>query len=290
MFEGEGGAGGAGGDGGQQQQQQQAAWHAGFDPDTTAYIQAKKLDGITDIREAFANVAKFHREAESFLGVPKDQLLRRPNPTDTASQKAFWQQFGVPEKPEDYDFSQVKFSDNSDLDPEFANTIRATAFEHNIPPSAAQAFAKAMAAHAEKVDAAEAQENAAALASQQAALKAAWGAAYDSNLAAANRTAAALGIGADQVQALVGLVGGDKVLQMFHKISTVTREDSFVGGSPNIGGDAPVGVEDAKAQLEMLQNDREWVAKFNAGDFAAKQMWQKLHRAANPAVYEAAGI
>ena len=80
-------------------------------------------------------------EAQKFVGVPQEQLLRLPkDASDEAGIKAMWKRLGAPDAPEGYDFSGVKFADGTDLDQAFVDRARAAAAKLNMPKDTAAAF------------------------------------------------------------------------------------------------------------------------------------------------------
>lgn len=265
-----------------------AAWHAGMDADTLAYIQSKKLDGVADWKEAFANVAKFHRDAEAYIGIPPDQRLRTPNPNDSASVKAFWNKFGVPEAADKYDLSAVKFADGSDLDPEFVSGFRNTLLENNIPAAAAAKVTEAFIKHMDAADVAETEAAKTQLAEAQTRLKTLWGANYNANMTLADQAAKRIGLDVDAAALLSEKVGADKVLEALRKVGAATREDSFVAGNPHQGSAPPMTVVEARETLTMLQGDKEFGARLINGDLAAKKQWDAAFAAANPDLIAAA--
>lgn len=266
------------------------AWHAAFasDPDTQAYITSKGLDKLPNIADAFKQVAEFHRQAEGYIGIPQDQRLRAPNPADPASVKAFWSKFGVPETVDKYDLSGVKFTDGSDLDPGFVNTVAAAAHKFNIPVEAAQGFAKEFTGFLEAQDAAETAATKTALETSRAALQKEWGANYAANMQLADLAAKRLGVDVDTAALLSEKIGADKVLEMFRKIGAASSEDSFVASPNKEGGQPPVTITEAKQTLAARLQDKAWGAKVLAGDYEANKEYTMLMQAANPDLYAAA--
>ncbi len=253
-----------------------------MDPETLAYITSKKLDGVADWREAFSNVAKFHRDAEAYIGIPADQRLRAPNPTDPASVKAFWAKFGVPEAADKYDLSAVKFADGRELDPAFATGLRNALLENNIPAAAAAKIAETFVKHQDATDVAGLEATKAQLVEAQTRLKTLWGANYAANLQLADQAAKRIGLDVEAAALLSEKVGADKVLEALRKVGAATGEDTFVPGNPMQGLTPPMTVVEARETLSILQADKEFGARLINGDFAAKKQWDAAFAAANP--------
>src|SRR4249920_1612701 len=115
-------------------------WHQSLDNDLKTYSLKKGYD-LSDPVKAFTYAAKGHIEAEKFLGVPPQQLLRLPaDVNDEAGWNAIYQRFGKPIDKSGYDFSKVKFSDGTDLDASFSEFMREKAFELHLPTTSAAAL------------------------------------------------------------------------------------------------------------------------------------------------------
>lgn len=251
-----------------------AAWHAGLDDATKAYVQTK---GLADkpVIEAFASAAKFHREAEAFVGTPAERLLRLPaEANDAEGWKAVWQKLGAPVDAAGYDFSGIKRAGDQPVEAALTEALRTAALNANLPVSAAQGVATAVVQALDAQAVAQATERAAALETARAALKANWGQNYEAFQFAAKQAATALGVTPEQVTALESVVGYDKVMDMFRNIAGKIGEDRFINNGPN--KDAPMTVEAAKERLDELKRDQAWAKRFLDGDSAANKEFQAL--------------
>src|SRR5258708_38450661 len=64
--------------------------------------------------EIAVEATKAAREAQAYVGVPAEQLVRLPkDPKDELGWKQVWQRFGVPKEAKEYDFTPVKFADGT---------------------------------------------------------------------------------------------------------------------------------------------------------------------------------
>lgn len=268
-----------------------AAWHADFaaDPDTAAYITAKGLDKVTDWKEAFKTVAQSHRQAEQYIGAPADQLVKLPKADDPNAVRAFWQRMGAPAEPAGYDLTGVKRPDGTDLQPEFANFVRQTAADLNLPAEYAPKVAAKVLDFLQSQDVARETQAKEGIEVSRANLQKLWGPNYNANLALADQAAKRLGVDVDTAAILGEKIGADKVLEMFRKIGVASSEDTFVASPNKEGGDAPVTIVEAKQQLDQLKADKEWGAKLIAGDVPTNREYQKLMRSAYPDLYAQEG-
>jgi hypothetical protein len=109
-------------------------WTTGLDAEVVGVLQTKGWDKLTPAQAA-AQAVSSYREAEKFLGAPKDQLLRRPDPADPVAVKAFWQNLGKPADKTGYDFSGVKRANGEAPDAGFVACPRTST--NSGPPSSA---------------------------------------------------------------------------------------------------------------------------------------------------------
>lgn len=242
-------------------------WYEGkLDADAIGYAQNKgwKLDDpVTFATESF----KAAREAQKFVGVPPEQLIRLPKDAkDEAGWNSVWQRLGVPKEAKEYDFSAVKRADGTAIDEAFADTIRQTAITNRIPKDAATAFAQSMVKHLESQEAAQIAERTAKLGSEKAELAKSWGPNADLNKLTAMQGAKRLGVSAEEIAALENVTGYSKVMEMFRKIGAGTSEDTFVDGKGT-----PTTQASAQARLTELQADKAWVDRLFKGDAAARR-------------------
>lgn len=240
------------------------AWYAGLDAVTIGTLQTKGWDKM-EPAAAVAAAVTAHREAEGFIGIPKDQLLRMPkDAADEATASVMWARLGKPADAAGYKFEGVKFADGSDLDQSFADTMRTAALAANLPASAADRMTAAVVKYLDDSSSADGAEKAASLAAAQTALKANWGANFEANMFVAKSTAAKLGATPEQVTALEGVLGYDKVMELFRTIGTKIGEDKFVQNlNPAIPG--VMSVEQATARKAELMRDSAWAARYLAG-------------------------
>lgn len=249
-------------------------WYDGkADAETTGYWQNKGWkadDPVTIALEA----TKAAREAQKFVGVPADQLIRLPKDAkDEAGWNAVWGRLGKPKEAKEYDFSAVKRADGTAIDEAFAETIRQTAFANHVPKDAATAFAQSVVKHLEGSEVSKAAELASKVGEQKANLAKSWGPKAEENLLTAKQGARRLGVSPEEIAALEKTVGYDKVMEMFRKIGAGTSEDSFVEGKAP--GSAKT-AESAQARLNELMADPAWGARLTKGDAEAKREFNAL--------------
>jgi len=222
---------------------------------------------------------KMHREAQKFIGVPADQILRMPKDAgDTAAWTALHAKLGVPSDKAGYDFEEVKFSDGTVPDAKFLELVRDTAANLKLPKDAAPAMAKAMLDYLDGAEKTESAENTAKLALQKDTLAKNWGSNFEANKFVAGQAGRALGVAPETVAALENVIGYDKIMEMFRTIGTKIGEDKFVSGGANSNNSGVMTRDQAIARKVDLKADTAFVKRFIEGDTGARREMEALDR------------
>lgn len=247
------------------QQQQQAPWYQGGDAELVGHIQNRGLDKMTPAEAAFA-LAKAHREAEKFVGLPTDRLLTLPKDANDADGWAkVHRALGVPADAKDYNFGELKFADGTPASQSFQDFVRNdVAAKFGLTPAAATGVAEGIIKWMDQAASADATENQAKVEEGRAALKTNWGANYDANLFVAKAAAAKLGVQPAEIEALEKVVGYEKVMEMFRSIGQKTGESRFVEND-NPAAPGVFTREQAVAKRAELMQDPKFVARYNEG-------------------------
>ncbi len=158
--------------------------------------------------EVAREATKSWKNAEKYVGVPPDQLLRLPKDVkDEAGWKGVWERLGKPKDAKEYDFAAIKFTDGTELDEGFVNLMRDASYRFNLPKDTAAAITQEFVKYLDGAETTEAAEKTAKLAEQKAALKKNWGPNEAANMFVAQRAATALGVPPETVAALEGVIG-----------------------------------------------------------------------------------
>lgn len=248
------------------------AWLQGADETTIGYVQNK---GWSDPKQ----VLDGYRNLEKLLGADKanNAVIIPKHDADPKEWGAVYDRLGRPSAPDGYN---VKFPDGGDKAAQDA--ILAKAHELGLTKAQAEglfgelndrATARATAAQAEAQ---------ARFQQEDMAVKAEWGQAYAKNLAQAQAGARGLGLDAATIDKLAGALGHKATMGLLQKIGASMAEDSFATpGSPQ-GFGAALTPGQAKAQIQSLMQDKEFVSKYTMGDGAAKAKMAQLHSFAYP--------
>ena len=275
MAEGQQQQGGQQGTGGAQGGGQAPPWHAGVEPEILGHWQNRNVD-LSDPAKVAIEMTKAHRNAESKMGIPAEQLIRLPaTAQDEAGWKSVWTRLGVPAEAKDYDLAGVKFGDGTELEPSFAESMRAALASARVTKENAPTVVKAVVKYLDDAEQAETATRAAQVAEQKAALRTNWGNNFDFNHLKAMEGARRLGITPEAVQALENQIGYAGVMEAMRKIGSISAEHEFVDGGQRTGVMTQEGAAARKAELMM---DAEWSRKLLAGDPAARREWDALER------------
>lgn len=249
----------------------QAVWHEGLDGTLKGFLETKGVP-LDDPKVVTSKLTEMYRNAERFVGVPPDQIIKRPkadaSPEDL---RAYYEQIGAPKEAKDYDLSAVK-------DATLAEAMRAAMHNRGVPKDAAAEVASAVAKALDSKQVTDTTLETAKLAEQKERLQQNWGEKFAYNHLQAIEGARRLGIDPDAVKALEGVIGYDKVMEAMRKIGANTREDTFIErGGGNGQGDVTT-VEGARERKQQLMADPAWVAKYNSGDPSAKREMTRLNQ------------
>lgn len=287
--EGGAGAGGAGGQGGDTGGGAgNDPWHKGVDPAILGHWQNKSYN-LTDPKVIAIEATKAAIEAQKFVGVPPEQLIRLPkDAADEAGWKGVYSRLGVPGEGKDYDFAGIKFTDGTELDAAFGDMMRGALLNARVPKDRAGDVVKAVVKFMEDSDARDTADAKALREQQVAALKKSWGQNQRQNELHALEATRRLGMTQAEYDAIADKIGYDRAGEIFRKIGAGTTEDMFVEGNKR-GGDAPPATrEAAAARLEELKRDGAWVKRLFAGDSEAVREHKRLVMQANVLTEDAA--
>lgn len=254
------------------------AWYSGmgFDQDTIGWMENRGLTKL-DQSEALKNALSGFRNAEKFLGVPKDQLLRLPN-FDTAEQTELDQFYNKLGRPADAKGYELPVPEGAPT--EYADYMKEVFHKAGITAKQAKILAEANNEFGAKIGQATEQQKLEMNKTQQESLRKEWGEAYDAQMGTARYAFQELGVDAETVDKLQDAMGFDGVMKFFANLGSKFGEGRFVSGGASSNG--PMTPNQAQAQIRQLQNDVEFGRKLTAGNAEAKALWDRLHRFAFP--------
>lgn len=243
-------------------------WTSGFDADTKGYIQNKGFKDPGSVIESYRNF-------EKLMGAPKERILKVPEKAeDVEGWNGIYQKLGRPEKPEGYKFEMK--------DQEFGKWAQGTFHELGLSESQAAKLVGKWNEYANGVSTKQQESYANKISQEGEALKKEWGAAYDQNIAQAKRAVQGLGLDGEKIDALEKVMGFAGVMKFVHSLGTKLGEDSFVSGDSKSGGFGAMTPEAAMNRINAIKADKSFVEKYLAGDLAARQEMERLHKFAYP--------
>lgn len=261
-------------------------WHDSFDAEAKNYINERGL-ADKDPTSAFLEAMKAHRQAEAFIGAPKDQILRMPKQDAPPEEwdKFFERATGYSTKADDYKLEGLKFADGTEAQDSFKDFIRQRATELHLSPQATEKLAQETMKYLEANETAQKTEDNAAAVKAMEQLKNSWGPNYEANKVIADRGYEAImkaaGFTQEQmtkaVQGLGELNGKAETMQMLLAVGQRLGEDKFVGGGGPSGQLGPRTAEEARAKIEELKKDSEFAKRWLAGGSAEIKQMQDLH-------------
>ncbi len=248
---------------------------AQFDAETQGMFKNKGWDTKTPA-EAAREAAKSYHEAEKFLGVPKDQLVRMPkDAADAAGWKAFHERIGVPPDAKGYDFTAVKFADGTALDANFIEAVAPALQLAGVSKDRAPEVIKAVVKFMDGAESTENAETTAKLAVERDLWKKECAGNLDANQFIIKQAVQTLGLTEEIVGGLEKQAGYFPIMKALLKIGQMMGEDKFIA-SPASGEKGIMTVGQAQARLSELKADTAWVTRFNNGDNKANLEFNHL--------------
>ena len=247
-------------------------WFSGFDADTVGWLENRGLTKL-EANAALPEVIKGFRNAEKYIGVPAEQIIRMPKADAPAEAwNDVYTKLGRPADPAGY---EVTIPDGVDGD--FADWAKKSFHELGISKSQGDKLAakwnEFVGGKTEATEAAYKNK----VADETNKLRSEWGQAFDQNTEIAKRAAREFGIEAMVIDKLEQSIGFDGVMKLMHSIGSKIGESSFHAGNSN----QPVSTPNAAiAKIKALQQDKEFVAKYIAGNVEAKAQMENLHKVA----------
>lgn len=254
-----------------------SSWFGGFDQETVGWLENRGLTKLDD-KAALPELVKGFRNAEKFVGAPADKLIRVPD-WDKADRSEIDQVFNKLGRPEDPKGYNIPIPEGSPT--EMADWARGVFHEAGLSQRQAELVASkwnelgaAMGQQSEQVK----QQT---MKDQEAKLRMEWGSAYEKYDSVAARAIDSLGLQGDQLAAIRDSLGFDGAMKLFASIGEKLGEADFVSGSSG-STTGPMTPAQAVSRISQLQGDRDWVAKYIAGNAEARNEMERLMRMAYP--------
>ena len=247
---------------------QATPWNAGFDEDTQAYVGAKGWQSPVDLLTSYRNLEKFAGGSKAIVELPGEDA-------DPQKINEFYAKLGRPDSPDKYDLKMP-----ADADPKVTEFYKNLAHKHGL--SAKQAvglygewneFITGLGQQSEADMQATSER-------EVLDVKKEWGQAFEQNLDAGRRAAAALGYDQAKQDAMEAKLGTAETLRLFATLGSKMGEDSFAGGERE-GSSFALSPATAKQQIADLKMDNQFMAKYLNGDKDAIAKMTRLMESAH---------
>lgn len=242
---------------------------SGFADNTRDYVANKGWKSAVDMLTSYQTL-------ESKFGADKVAI---PKEGDVEGEKAFRAKMGVPDAADKY---EIKLPEGASVDADFLKTAKGWMHEAGLTPKQAQIVASRWNDHASAIlkDGAAAKLRASEDGLNDLVKE--WGGKADEHKAASQRAFKAVmkpaGMEAADLDKIEDAIGTAKMMKMFAHFGGMIAEARFIDGGTSAAEQFTP--EAARAEIQRLKTDREWFAKFQAGDAQAQARWKALQAAA----------
>jgi hypothetical protein len=246
-------------------------WLNGADELTVGYAQNKGWDSPLKALDSYRNLEKLlgADKANNAVIVPKADA----DPKDWGN---LYDRLGRPTGPDGYKFEAANGDQN------FTKALSEKFHELGLSKNQGEQFAGWFNEMMTKGQEGEASATAAKSEAEYQELRNEWGAAYDKNVLIAREGAAQLGMSKEAIDKIEGAIGTKATMELFQKYGALVPEDRLVTGASNAGFGSTMTPAAAKAQIQSLMQDKEFVAKYVGKNSDAVTKMAQLHAYAYP--------
>lgn len=244
-------------------------WLNGADELTVGYAQNKGWDNPMKVLDSYKNLEKLFGADKAGRTVVM--------PKEGEDYGAFYDKLG---RPSDANGYKVQTGEGSD--PAATQALLGKFHELGLSKSQGEALANWFNESIQTGKQAEENNRAMQFDKEENALRTEWGAAYTQNVAAAQNAARGLGMDAETIDKISGAIGHQATMSLLAKIGGSMSEDKFVTGANQPGFNSVMTPAQAKAEIQSLMGDRDFVAKYTGGAKDAREKMAQLHAYAFP--------
>lgn len=245
-------------------------WLEGADETTVGYVQNKGWSEPKQVLDGYRNLEKLlgADKANNAVIIPKEGA-------DPKEWSALYDRIGRPTGPDGY----KRIEGNS---PELQNQMYGKFHELGLTKQQGESVAQWLheLGSTQRQQAQQAQQQ--RFQQDVEAIKQEWGLAYNQNLAAAQNAARGLGMDAETIDRISGVLGHAATMNFLQRIGAKMSEDTFVTGDKTENFSAALTPGQAKSQIQELMSDKDFTRKYLNGDAQAKAKMESLHKFAYP--------
>ena len=244
------------------------SWSEGLDEETRSYVTNKGWKEPTDILSSYRHLEKFAGGSKSLVEIPGENA-------DEAARNAFYSRLGRPDAADKY---EIKMPEGAS--PEMTEWFKGAAFKHGLTQKQAESLYTEFNGMTGTLGQQMQEQAARNSEAELKALKGEWGQAYDKMVDSGRRAVAALGYDQASLSALEEKMGTAEMMKMFAKVGSKMGEDEFVGDRGNTAG-FNLTPADAKAQIDSLKLDKDFMGQYLKGIPEAVNKMRRLMEAAH---------
>lgn len=218
-----------------------------------------------DIGTAAPIILQQYHNLEKLVGAEKaGNTVIKPNwdgddDAAVASRNQFFDSIGRPKEGKDYDLGIPAGAKANET---VTNWSRDTFHKLGLSAKQATALSQEYQALEAKLDSDKQAADVQRFAAEDGILKKEWGAAYGDKIAKASAVAKGLGVKAEHIDALQSVAGYGEIMKMFASLADKVGEDTLINGDTNGNGGGKLTPAEAKAELQKLSRDKDWMAAF----------------------------
>lgn len=230
-------------------------WHATIpEAEARAHVEAKGYKNPAELALANYNLTKLQRGDPTVIGLPGENAT-------ADDMNAFYAKLGRPETADGYEFKAPEGVQIDDTMKSFAQTAFHAA---GLTPAQAQTIFESWNGFVGEQNGALQQQLTEANTAELQALETKWGADFEKNRAAGERTMKALGLDSDLIERVEANIGSAAIVELLATIGRKSDEGGFTAGSQNTDPNDPSNMskEQAQAKIAELQASAEFQAKF----------------------------
>lgn len=254
---------------------EQSSWveqHIG-DEDLRGWLQSKGMD-----KAGPEAVAKSYRDLERMFGADRaGRTMVLPNEEASPEERMeVFDRLGRPETPDKYDLPLPENADEN-----FTQFAREAFHKAGLTAEQAKAFTEQYTGYVERQQQDTQAQYQQTVEAEDKALREQWGQNYDKNLSLAKRAARTLIKGGDdnervaKIDALEKALGYRGLMEFMGELGQRLGEDNFVDG------DDSQNIHSARAKIQELESNAEFMKRYMAGDKNALDTMRKLHAEAS---------
>ena len=245
-------------------------WYSAIpDEGLRGYVENKGWKTQADALTAYQGLEKIVSAEKA------GKTLVMPDLNNSEEVAAFYSRLGRPADANGYELGKIE-----GVDPNLANSMSQIMFDAGLGKEQATAIATKYNEMITQLSEQANQQFVQQSENEMAELRKEWGINVDRNTELGRRAVNALGLAQDDIHAMERAIGTKKVMELFYKIGGGLGEGAFAGvGSSNAFGMSP---EAARVKIQDLKVDKNWIARYRAGDSSAREEWTRLHKIGYP--------